>query len=362
MEPYAPRMLQRCWRASCVELRLGERVHALIENVFVIGAGSWGTSIANLLAMQGLNVSLWAREREVVDRIARDRQNTKYLAGIKLSNRLRASATFEDGLREAQMVVYAIPTQSLRAIARATCPYVAEGAVLINLAKGIEEVTGARGSEILAEEIRKRNPIGALSGPNIALEVALGTPSTAVVACNNYRYLDALKRAFSTPYFQVYENPDLAGTELGGALKNVFAIMAGIGDGLGYGANTKAAIVTRGVHEMVALGVIMGGHRETFHGLSGVGDLMATCVSEHSRNRRVGELIGRGYTVAQATDALRGRVAEGLGTINALYQLKRQFGVKMPIVDTLYHIVYEGLMPRDGYLRIWKPNSEKEAA
>jgi glycerol-3-phosphate dehydrogenase (NAD(P)+) len=336
--------------------------YTAIENVFVVGAGSWGTAVANLLAHQGTNVSIWARESELIDHISKHHENPKYLAGIRLSSQLRAARNFEDGLSDADLVVYAIPTQSLRQIVRATRPFVREHAVLITLAKGIEEGTGARGSEIIAAEMKSGNPVGALSGPNIAYEVVRGIPSKAVVSCNNYRYLDLLTRTFSSPCFKVYETPDLSGTELGGALKNVFAIMAGIGDGLGFGVNTKAAVITRGLREMIKVGVVMGGHRDTFNGLSGIGDLMATCLSEHSRNRRVGELLGRGCSFVQAEAALHGRVAEGIRTIKALCQLKREYGLDMPIVDTLYRIVYEGLPPRDGYLRIWSPGSEREAA
>ena len=333
-----------------------------IEQVFVVGAGSWGTTVANLLAQQGSRVSIWAREPELIERIALDRENPKYLAGVRLCDRLRAARSFEDGLDQAELVLYAIPTQSLREIARATRPFVSESAILINLAKGIESGTGARGSEILGAEIRNGNPIGALSGPNIAYEVVRGIPSKAVVSCSNYRYLDRLTRAFSAPSFKVYENPDLTGTELGGALKNVFAIMAGIGDGLGYGVNTKAAVITRSLREMIKIGVIMGGHCDTFYGLSGVGDLMATCLSEHSRNRRLGEMLGRGHTLAEADAALQGRVAEGLKTIKALWQLKLEYALEMPIVETLHQIVYKGLPPREGYLRIWNPTGEREAA
>lgn len=195
--------------------------------------------------------------------------------------------------------------------------------------------------------------MGVLSGPNIAWEVVRGVPSKAVVACSNYRYLSLLRNLFCTPCFKVYENPDLAGTEIAGALKNVLAIMAGIGDGLGYGANTKSAVIVRGLAEMVRLGVRLGGHRETFFGLAGIGDLMATSLSEHSRNRTLGEHLGRGASLNEAQEALNGRVAEGVETTKALAQIKSSFQLSTPIVDTLHRVLFEQLPARDGYLSIW---------
>jgi glycerol-3-phosphate dehydrogenase (NAD(P)+) len=340
----------------------GGRMVETIRTVAVLGAGSFGTTIANLVADQGIPVSIWARENWLTCHIANHRENPKYLPGVRLSENLRAMCSLEEGLADVDAVIYAIPAQSLREIARLTRPFVPERAVLVNLAKGIEEQTGARCSEILAEELRNGRPISVLSGPNIAHEVIRNVPSKGVVSCNSYRYLPVLKRLFSTPCFKVYENPDLAGTELGGALKNVFAIMAGIGDGLGYGVNTKAAVITRGLHEMATVGAVMGGHRDTFYGLSGAGDLMATCLSEHSRNRRVGELLGRGLSLEDAERALNGRVAEGIKTTKALYEIKGRYGLTMPIVDTLYRVLYDGLPPRDGYLAIWSPGEAREVA
>jgi len=225
--------------------------------------------------------------------------------------------------------------------------------VIVNLAKGIEAGTGARCSEIVFQELKQANPVGVLSGPNIAWEVVRGVPSKAVVACSNYRYLSLLRDVFSTPCFKVYENPDLAGTELAGALKNVIAIMAGIGDGLGYGANTKSAIVARGLAEMVRIGVVMGGHRDTFYGLAGIGDLMATSLSEHSRNRTLGEHLGRGASLPEAQQALNGRVAEGVETTKGLFEIKSNFGLTTPMVDTLHRVLFEELPAREGYLSIW---------
>jgi glycerol-3-phosphate dehydrogenase (NAD(P)+) len=203
------------------------------------------------------------------------------------------------------------------------------------------------------EELKQSNPVAVLSGPNIAWEVVRGVPSKGVVACSNFRYLGLLQDVFSTPCFKVYENPDLAGTELGGALKNVIAIMAGIGDGLGYGANTKSAIITRGLQEMIRIGVVMGGHRDTFLGLSGMGDLMATSLSEHSRNRRLGECLGRGAALPEAEAALNGRVAEGVKTTKALVEIKSAFRLETPIVENVHRVLFEGLPAREGYLATW---------
>jgi glycerol-3-phosphate dehydrogenase (NAD(P)+) len=324
-----------------------------IERVVVAGAGTWGTTVANLLAGKGFDVRLWAREADVATAISETGENPRYLPGIPLHPSLRGISALADGLADADLVVFAIPAQSLRGVVREAKPFIADDVLIVNLAKGIEERTGARCSEIVLQELKQQNPVGALSGPNIAWEVVNGVPSKAVVACNNYRYLGRLQDVFSTRCFKVYESPDLVGTELGGALKNVIAIMAGIGDGLGYGANTKSAIVTRGLQEMIKIGVVMGGHRETFFGLSGIGDLMATSLSEHSRNRRLGERLGAGDSLEIAERALNGRVAEGVQTTRALLEITKTFRLDTPMVETLHKVLFEGLPAREGYLATW---------
>jgi glycerol-3-phosphate dehydrogenase (NAD(P)+) len=331
-----------------------------IERIVVAGAGSWGTTVANLLAAKGYDVRLWAREPDVAASVTERGENGRYLPGVVLHPRLRGATCLGSALSEADLVVFAIPAQSLRRLVRDARPFIADDIVVVNLAKGIEEGTGARPSEILLQELKQPNPVGVLSGPNIAWEVVNGVPSKAVVACSNYRYLQRLQDVFSTPCFKVYENPDLAGTELGGALKNVIAIMAGIGDGLGYGANTKSAVITRGLQEMIKIGVVMGGHRETFFGLSGIGDLMATSLSEHSRNRRLGEALGRGASLAAAEASLNGRVAEGVQTTKALVEIKSAFGLETPIVEQLHRVLFEGLPAREGYLATWNSRDRFE--
>ena len=330
------------------------------RRIVVAGAGSWGTTVANLLAGKGYEVKLWAREPDLARAISDRGENDRYLPGVALHPQLSGASSLGDAVADADLVVFAIPAQSLRAVVRDARPFIADDVLIVNLAKGIEHRTGARCSEIVLQELRQSNPVGVLSGPNIAWEVARGVPSKAVVACSNYRYLAQLQEVFSTPCFKVYENPDLAGTELGGALKNVIAIMAGIGDGLGYGANTKAAVITRGLQEMIKVGVVMGGHRETFFGLSGIGDLMATALSEHSRNRTFGEQLGRSRTPAEAEGALKGRVAEGIKTTEALFEIKSEFGLDTPIIDTLYRILYEEMPAADGYMTIWNPGERFE--
>jgi glycerol-3-phosphate dehydrogenase (NAD(P)+) len=331
------------------------------QRIAVIGAGSWGTTVANLLAGKSLDVRIWAREPELGEAIAKSGENQRYLPGVTLHPGLRAVPSRQAALEGADLLVLAIPAQSLRDVVRQMKGEIRDGLVIINLAKGIEEGTGARCSEIVHEEIRQANPIGVLSGPNIAWEIVRGTPSKAVVACSNYRFLPALRETFSTPGFKVYECPDLTGCELGGAIKNVMAIMAGIGDGLGYGVNTKAAVMTRGLQEMVRIGVVMGGHRETFFGLSGIGDLMTTSLSEHSRNRTLGEGLGRGLPLEAAEARLNGRVAEGIKTTRALYEIKQAFDLETPILDSLHRILYEGLPAREGYLGIWDLSERFEA-
>jgi glycerol-3-phosphate dehydrogenase (NAD(P)+) len=321
--------------------------------IAVVGAGSWGTTVANLLASNGHDVRLWAREPDIATCLNETRENARYLPGVPLHPNLRGATSLHDALAPAQVVVLAIPTQSLRGVVREIGSRIQAEAIIVNLAKGIEESTGARCSEIVAQELKSTNPIGVLAGPNIAWEVIRGVPSKAVVACSNYRCLNRMQDLFSTPNFKVYENPDLAGTELGGALKNVIAIMAGIGDGLGYGANTKAAVITRGLNELVRVGVRLGGHRETFFGLSGLGDLMATSLSEHSRNRSLGEHLGRGDSLAEAEARLNGRVAEGVRTTAALFEIKSTLALDTPIIDTLHRVLRGELDARTGYLATW---------
>jgi glycerol-3-phosphate dehydrogenase (NAD(P)+) len=331
-----------------------------LELIAVAGAGSWGTTVAHLLASKGLAVTLWARESELAGAIPRDGENARYLPGVRLSPGLRTATDLRSATQDADLLVFAIPAQSLREVVRDAAPAVRPGTVVVNLAKGIEEGTGLRCSEIVAQELRQSHPVGVLAGPNIAWEIINGTPSKAVVACSSYRYLPALREVFSTPGFKVFECPDLAGAELGGAIKNVVALMAGVGDGLGYGVNTKAAVITRGLQEMVRLGVLMGGHRDTFFGLSGIGDLMATSLSPHSRNRTLGEHLGRGAGLAEAEAALHGRVAEGVRTSLALHEITTSFGLDMPVMGALHGILYEGVPARDGYLRIWSSEGRFE--
>jgi glycerol-3-phosphate dehydrogenase (NAD(P)+) len=331
-----------------------------IKRIAVIGAGSWGTTVAHLLATKGLDVTIWAREAEVADSIRSTGLNQRYLKDVALHPALRAVSLLEQGVENADLVVFAIPAQSLRAVVREAHAAIADDVVVVNLAKGIEAGTGARCSEIVLQELKHSNPVGVLSGPNIAWEVVRGVPSKAVVASSNYRYLALLREVFTTPCFKVYESPDLVGTELGGAIKNVIAIMAGIGDGLGFGDNTKSAVVTRGLQEMVRIGVVMGGHRETFFGLSGIGDLMATSLSEHSRNRTLGEHLGRGLTLAEAEAHLNGRVAEGIQTTRALLEIKSAFDLDTPIVEMLHRVLFEGLAAREGYLGTWNSRNRLE--
>jgi glycerol-3-phosphate dehydrogenase (NAD(P)+) len=331
-----------------------------IERITVAGAGAWGTTVANLLACKGFDVTLWARESGLAECITRTKRNERYLKGVALHPRLKSVCGLEESLHDADLAVLAIPAQSLREVVRQARPAVRDDMVIVNLAKGIEAGTGARCSEIVFQELKQANPVGVLSGPNIAWEVVHRVPSKAVVACSNYRYLAMLSDVFSTPCFKVYENPDLAGTELAGALKNVIAIMAGIGDGLGYGANTKSAVVARGLTEMMRVGVAMGGHRDTFFGLAGIGDLMATSLSEHSRNRTLGEQLGRGASLREAEQALNGRVAEGVQTTRALVEINSSFGLSTPMVDTLHRVLFEDLPARDGYLSIWNSRERFE--
>lgn len=304
----------------------------------VLGAGSWGTALAWLLAGRGEPVRLFCRDDARAAELSRDRENRKYLPGLRFPEAIECTAD-PAGVAGCRLLVVAVPSEALRK-ALAACAAVAECPDLVLATKGLERSTGARLSTV-AREVVPRRRIAVLSGPNLSGEVVRGIPTATVVAGDPPAWLRELQRLFGTRTFRVYTNSDLAGVELGGALKNPMAIAAGISDGLGYGANTRAALLTRGLAEMVRLGVAAGGRPETFAGLSGLGDLLATAHSPLSRNYRTGLALGRGATLDEALAPL-GQVAEGVPTTAAACTLARSLGVDVPILDQLSDILFEG--------------------
>jgi glycerol-3-phosphate dehydrogenase (NAD(P)+) len=303
------------------------------ERIGIVGAGSWGTALALLLAAPGRTVTVWGHDAVHLERMRQEGENAAYLPGIRLPEDVRWSAELED-LAGSELVVVVVPSKAMREVsARLSTVGVRRDAVLLSCTKGVERGSGLRMSEIL-EESFPGHPVAVLSGPSHAEEVALKRPTAVVLGSRDAAVGRDLQKAFSTPFFRAYTSLDVAGIELGGALKNVFAIAAGVGDGLGLGDNSKAALVTRALAELVRLGAALGGQRDTFYGLSGLGDLMVTCFSRHSRNRAVGERLGRGETLPQIIASMS-MVAEGVPTTFSAVECARRHGIETPIIDQM---------------------------
>ena len=307
----------------------------------IVGAGSLGTSFAKLLAHKLESVLFVSINQDCVDGINRGHRNPKYLTSIQLPPNVRATLDHREALAM-PLIIFAVPTVGIRSEAEKLAALnLPPDIPLLSCAKGIERGTGERMSQIL-REVFPANPIGVISGPNHAEEIAQDLVTCAVVASENPQLADALQDLFTLPYFRAYTSDDVAGVELGGAAKNVYAIAAGMAHGLGLGDNAVAALVTRALAEMTRLGVTLGGRKETFAGLSGVGDLIVTCFSEHSRNHRVGLALGTGKSLEEAVSSL-GMVAEGVPNTLSIHDAARQAGVRTPIIDAVYSILYQGV-------------------
>lgn len=293
------------------------------------------------MSNKGLDVYLWARDEKLVDEIAKTGRNPRYVSDVRLPERLVVTARLDQAVRDAHVLLMAVPSHAMRTVAKEVAKYVSEGCAIVSLAKGLEELSLKRMTEVLAEELPMcAESVAALSGPNHAEEVSVGIPTATVVSALDRSVCGTLQEIFMTPRFRVYTNPDLVGVELAGATKNVIAIAAGISDGLGYGDNTKASLMTRGLAEMTRLGVAMGANERTFAGLSGVGDLIATCTSRHSRNRSVGERLGRGDSLDTITSEMR-MVAEGIRSASSFHSLSRVINTVMPITEMVHAVIYE---------------------
>lgn len=306
----------------------------------ILGAGSLGTALATLLSQKLESVVLHSKDPSCAEGINRDHRNPKYLSKIDLPKAIHGTADYRAVL-DMPLILFAVPTVGIRTEAeKLQALGLPKTTALVTCAKGIERNTGERMSEIL-RDVFPDNPIGVLTGPNHAEEIALDLVTCAVVASENAELADALQELFTLPHFRVYTSSDVAGAELGGAVKNVYAIVAGMAHGLGLGDNAVAALVTRALAEMTRLGVALGGHKDTFAGLSGVGDLIVTCFSEHSRNHRVGLALGKGKTLEEAVASL-GMCAEGVPNTLSIYEMAKQLGVRTPIIDAVYSVLYEG--------------------
>lgn len=313
--------------------------------IAVIGAGSWGTAVSWLLSGRGHDVALWAREPEIAEGVNSSHRNPLYLPDVVLADTVRASCDIAQTLRGAEAVVMVTPSVGVRATAEAMRPHLGSDTPVVILSKGVEQDTLMLMTEVLADVLGAKERIAGLSGPNHAEEVSRGIPSATVVASYDPAVAELFQDAFMTPFFRVYTNPDVTGVELCGASKNIVAIAAGMCDGLGYGDNTKATLMTRGLAEMSRLGTAMGANPLTYMGLAGMGDLVVTCTSRHSRNRGIGEFIATGGTMEEFY-AKTHMVAEGAVACLSVAALGRREGVDLPITDMVRRVLYEGLDPR----------------
>lgn len=312
----------------------------------VLGAGSWGTAFAKVLADAGTEVAIWARREPVAAAIRQYGTNPDYLPTVRLPERVTATSVAEEAIKDADVVVLAVPSQTLRGNLAEWAGFVAPDATLVSLMKGIELGTGRRMSEVIVETANVApDRVVVVSGPNLAAEIAAEQPTATVVACTDVDRATVVQKAIVTPYFRPYTNTDVVGCELGGAVKNVIALAYGMASAMRLGDNTKATLITRGLAETARLGVALGADPLTFAGLAGLGDLVATCVSPLSRNRTFGEHLGRGETLEQAQTATR-QTAEGVKSCLSIRDLARRHGVEMPITEQVEKVCHEGLDPR----------------
>ena len=310
-----------------------------MDKICILGAGSWGSALGVLLAKKGYEVEMWTNEESQCDSVNRSRENIDFLPGVVIPQNMNLSIDMQDSIKGAKAIVMAVPSQAVREVIKLAKPYVSKDQIIVNVAKGLERGSNLRISEVVAQELEE-NSFAVLSGPSHAEEVAKDVPTTVVVASKDMDIAETVQDIFISPKFRVYTNTDLVGVELGGSLKNIIAFAAGVSDGLGYGDNTKAALMTRGLTEIVRLGVAMGANAKTFSGLSGVGDLIVTCTSMHSRNRRAGILIGQGMSLEEALKEVK-MVVEGVEAAKVAYGLSKEYGVEMPITNELYGVLFE---------------------
>jgi len=324
------------------------------DRIAVLGAGSWGTALAVLLAEKKYQVSLWARREEAAAAINAGGENSQYLPGVKLPENMTISADWEQALHQASLVVLAVPTNSVRQVVRQMKGAIPGQALLVNTAKGLEQDSHLRISQIIGEELGDRQAasrFAVLSGPSHAEEVGQKLPTAVVASAQEIKTAEAVQDYFMAGHFRVYTNLDLPGVEIAGALKNIIALGTGISDGLGFGDNAKAAMITRGLAEIIRLGLAMGAEEKTFAGLAGIGDLVVTCTSRHSRNRRAGMQIGQGQKLADVLKNM-GMVVEGVNTTRAAYQLANRHGVEMPITGETYQVLFADKTPREAVVSL----------
>ncbi len=328
--------------------------------IAVVGAGSWGTAFASITAEKGIETALWARRPELANAINAGHRNPDYLPDFDLPASLAATDDMAKAVEGAGVIVVAVPSHAFRGVFRSVVPHIGPDVPVVSLTKGIEQESLKRMTEVMAEEAGlPPERVAVVSGPNLAREVMKRMPSASVVACADEAQAERLQGLFMAPFFRVYTNPDVTGCELSGAVKNVIAIAAGIADGMGFGDNSRASLITRGLAELARLGRKLGGNPLTFAGLAGMGDLVATCISKLSRNRTLGEELGRGRRLEDIEADMR-MVAEGVKTSRAVQALSRREGVDMPITEHVVKVLYEGVAPGDMVLSLMLRSAKPE--
>ncbi len=328
------------------------------SSIAVLGAGSWGTALAILLSRKGLDVRLWGNLPDEIAQLVRERQNNHYLPGIDFPESLTPMADLEASLQGAAEVLIVVPSHAFRSVARAIAPLLAAETGISWATKGFEPGTQQLLSAVAAETLPGRN-LAVISGPTFAGEVARGLPTAITVASESLQHAEKLADLLHAPWFRAYTSNDMIGVQVGGASKNVLAIAAGIADGLGFGANTRAALITRGLTEIMRLGTRLGGQSETFMGLAGLGDLVLTCTDNQSRNRRMGLALARGLTIEEARREI-GQEVEGVHTAQEVYQLARKTGVEMPISEQVYQVLFQGLNPKQAVHNLLERSQKAE--
>lgn len=332
------------------------------EHIAVLGAGSWGTALAMSLVSGGHEVSLWARREEAAEQMNRTRHNPTYLPDAILPEALRITADLEEAISGKTLWLIAAPSHAVREVAERLQPFATPDLIVVSVAKGIENDTLLTTSQVLHEVLSPPVPAGhivVLYGPSHAEEVAAERPTTVVAAAADCQVAEQVQEIFMTPSLRVYVNDDVLGVEIGGSVKNVMAIAAGMSDGIGNGDNAKAAIITRGIAEIKRLGLAMGAQASTFAGLAGIGDLVVTCTSRHSRNRYLGEQVGRGKSL-DAVQAEMKMVAEGVRTTDSVHALAQKYGIEMPITEAVYAILFEGKRPKDAVQELMTRSAKHE--